>query len=64
VRTLERLLHAAGRRLTVVSSESAAREPSRRELARADRTLQQVLELAGALPVRHGRDLRYPRLRS
>jgi hypothetical protein len=64
VRTLERLLHAAGRRLAVVSAESPAREPSRRELARVDRTLRQVLELAAALPVRHERELRYPRLPS
>lgn len=60
--TLSRLLAAAGARLTVVPAGPAARMPSRTELARTGRTLAQVIELAEALPVRHARELRFPRL--
>lgn len=60
--TLARLLAAAGARLTVAPLAPAARTPSRTELARAGRTLAQVIELAEALPVRHQRELRFPRL--
>lgn len=49
--TLSRLLEAAGARLTV--------EP---RLARTARVLEQVLDLAEALPSRHEPELRYPRL--
>jgi transcriptional regulator with XRE-family HTH domain len=60
IETLSRLLGATGNRLSV--RPGAVREPSRQELARAGRTLAQVLGLAEALP--HGRAgaLRYPRL--
>ena len=51
--TLERLLAAAGCRLTV--------EP---DLTRSARALSEVLALAAALPTRHERELRYPRLPS
>lgn len=61
--TLRRLLAAAGARLAVVrDAPRAPREPARAELARAGRTLVQVLELAEMLPVRHSSELRYPRL--
>jgi len=40
----------------------APRVPSWTELDRAGRKLVEVLELAEALPARHERELRYPRL--
>lgn len=58
--TLDRLLRAAGRRLT---STAAVREPTRAELQRVEAQLADVLELAAALPTRHQPDLRYPPLR-
>lgn len=57
--TLERLLQAAGRRLT---TSALAREPTPAELERAAAQLADVLELAAALPVRHEPDLRFPPL--
>ncbi len=60
VDTLSRLLAATGARLAVVRDAPAVREPTRAELARAGRTLVDVLDLAGALPVRHSPELRFP----
>ena len=60
--TLDRILGAIGARLAVVRGRRRVRRPSRRELARAGRTLRDVLELAEALPVKHKRALDYPRL--
>src|SRR5256885_9639764 len=60
VDTLSRLLAATGRRLTV--EEGPPREPSRQQHARTARILVDVLALAEALPTRHERALRYPRL--
>jgi transcriptional regulator with XRE-family HTH domain len=60
VGTLSRLLDAMGFRLT--AEPGAGRLPSRAELARAGRALGDVLALAEALPTRHRRTLRYPRL--
>lgn len=62
VTTLSRLLRAMGARLTVEHGARAVREPSASELKRAGRVLADVLDLAGALPVRHDRTLTYPRL--
>jgi len=62
VDTLSRLLAATGSRLTVEAGQQPAVQPPRRELARAGRTLIDVLALAEALPTRHERDLRFPRL--
>jgi transcriptional regulator with XRE-family HTH domain len=62
VATLSRLLAATGARLTVDPHAAAVREPSRAELARAGATLAEVITLAEALPVRHSKRLRYPRL--
>jgi transcriptional regulator with XRE-family HTH domain len=62
VATFSRLLAAAGARLSVESVGSPVSEPSRAELARAGATLAEVITLAEALPVRHSKRLRYPRL--
>ena len=62
VTTLDRLLAATGSRLTVVGRDRPVREPTQDELARADRSLQDVLVLAEALPVRHRPTLDFPRL--
>jgi transcriptional regulator with XRE-family HTH domain len=56
--TFSRLLRAAGARLSVEQEPPQRIEPSRR----AGKRLVQVLQLAEALPVRHERTLRYPRL--
>jgi transcriptional regulator with XRE-family HTH domain len=56
--TFSRLLRAAGARLSVEQAPPRRIDPSRR----AGKRLVQVLELAEALPVRHERTLRYPRL--
>ena len=50
--TLTRILAAAGAELTVRPGPFAAN----------GRTLEQVIELAAALPTRHQRTLRFPRL--
>jgi transcriptional regulator with XRE-family HTH domain len=57
--TLERLLSAAGARLAI---RRPTAPPTEAQLARRGRTLEDVIALAEALPVRHERDLRYPRL--
>jgi transcriptional regulator with XRE-family HTH domain len=62
VETLERLFAATGSRLTVVSGRQPVLHPSTAQLGRAARTLNDVLELAEALPTRHARELRFPRL--
>lgn len=60
--TFVRLLAAAGRRIEVVEGEPV-RTPSRAERAARGAILEQVIELAEALPARHAAELRYPRLR-
>lgn len=60
VDTLSRLLAAMDQRLTVELGRAAA--PSREQLRRRGRVLADVLTLAEALPARHRRALRYPRL--
>ncbi len=60
--TFARLLGATGSRLVVQPAERAVIRPSDAELERAGRALVGVLELAAALPRRHRRDLRFPRL--
>lgn len=62
VATLSRLLAASGSRLTVARARQPVVEPSARQLKRTARALADVLALAEALPVRHRRELRYPRL--
>ena len=63
VSTLDRLLAATGSSLAVVGRATAEPEPTPDELARVDRSLQDVLGLAGALPVRHRPSLEFPRLK-
>lgn len=60
VDTLSRLLTAMDQRLTVEPGRVTA--PSRSELRSRGRVLAEVLALAEALPARHRRALRYPRL--
>ena len=60
--TLDRVLEATGSRLAVVPQGAGPREPSRRELERAGRILQDVMGLAEALPVKHRPTLEFPRL--
>jgi transcriptional regulator with XRE-family HTH domain len=62
VATFSRLLAAAGSRLTVEHAHAPLVEPSPAELERAGATLAEVITLAEALPVRHSRKLRYPRI--
>jgi transcriptional regulator with XRE-family HTH domain len=62
VATLSRLLAATGSRLTVTRAAQPVLEPSSGQLKRTARGLADVLALAEALPVRHRRHLRYPRL--
>lgn len=57
--TLERLLAATGARLQVAPAPTA---PPPEALAQTARALHDVLRLAAALPTRHERELRYPRL--
>lgn len=63
VATFERLLAATGARLAVEHGHPPLTIPSRRQVERVDRTLQDVLALAAALPVRHDVALSYPPLR-
>lgn len=63
VGTFSRLLAAMGARLTVATGRRPVRVPSEAELARAGRTLVDVIELAEALPTRHEPVLRFPDLR-
>jgi transcriptional regulator with XRE-family HTH domain len=62
VATFSRLLAATGSRLTVEPLRRPLAEPSAAELARAGETLAEVITLAEALPVRHRKKLRYPRI--
>jgi transcriptional regulator with XRE-family HTH domain len=62
VETFGRLLAAAASRLVVEPAERPVVQVSDAQLAQAGRTLLAVLELAAALPTRHRRDLRFPRL--
>ena len=62
VATLDRLLAATGARLAVETADGRVVEPSHARLAKAGRSLVEVLALAEALPVRHEPVLRFPRL--
>lgn len=62
VATLSRLLAATGARLDVSPAGTSFVTPSAAQLSRAGRTLEQVIELAEVLPVRHAQALTYPRL--
>ena len=62
VETLSRLLAATGSRLAVEPARPAVVQPSAAQRARAGRTLVDVMLLAEALPTRHERELRFPRL--
>ena len=64
VETLARLLAATGARLTVDHGHEPVLRPSPAQDARTARTLADVIALAEALPTRHERELRYPRLRT
>jgi transcriptional regulator with XRE-family HTH domain len=62
VETLGRLLAATGTRLTATPASSPVVRPTKAQLARAGRTLVDVMLLAEALPTRHTPDLRFPPL--
>lgn len=62
--TLERVLAAAGMRLTAVPASRPVRVPAGGELESRGRVLAQVLDLAERLPSRRSRTLRFPRLPS
>jgi transcriptional regulator with XRE-family HTH domain len=62
VETFSRLLAATGSQLTVVPAKRVVLQPSAAQHARAGRALLDVIALAEALPTRHQRTLRYPRL--
>lgn len=61
VATLQRLLRAVNWELTAAPRKPGS-HPTSEEIAEVDRRLVQVLELAELLPVRHERELRFPRL--
>ena len=62
VETLSRLLQAAGQRLTIEPAPVAVLQPSAASHKQTARELGQALALADALPKRHPRTLRFPRL--
>jgi transcriptional regulator with XRE-family HTH domain len=62
VETLGRLLAASGARLTIAPAAATVIRPSAAQLARAGRSLVDVMLLAEALPTRHDRELRFPPL--
>jgi transcriptional regulator with XRE-family HTH domain len=62
--TLERVLAAAGMRLTAVPASRPVRAPRAGDLDQRARVLAQVLDLAERLPARHSPKLRFPRLPS
>jgi transcriptional regulator with XRE-family HTH domain len=62
VETLGRLLAATGTRLTAAPASAPVVRPTKAQLARAGRTLVDVMLLAEALPTRHARELRFPPL--
>jgi transcriptional regulator with XRE-family HTH domain len=62
--TLERVLAAAGMRLTALPASRPVRVPPSGELESRGRVLAQVLDLAERLPAKRSRSLRFPRLPS
>lgn len=62
--TLDRVLAAAGVRLSTRAAARAVHCPTAAEMERAARDLAAVIELAAALPTRHQPTLGYPRLPS
>jgi transcriptional regulator with XRE-family HTH domain len=60
--TLSRLLAASGARLTAAPASTAVFRPTKAQLARAGRTLVDVMLLAEALPTRHAPELSFPPL--
>lgn len=62
VATLSRLLAATGSRLLAQPGHPPVIEPSPAQHARLAESLLEVIELAEALPVRHEKMLRFPRL--
>ncbi len=60
--TLGRVLAATGSRLVVEPASRPVVSPGPGRLQQLGETLGQVIELAAALPSRHARTLRYPRL--
>ena len=62
VSTFERLLGAAGAKVTVEGGHQPVRTPSRADLERVNRHLIDVLDLASKLPTRHSPTLDFPRL--
>ena len=60
--TLDRILAAAGVRLTATTASRPVLTPGAGRLERLARTLGQVIELAAELPARHSPTLDYPRL--
>jgi transcriptional regulator with XRE-family HTH domain len=60
--TLHRLLAATGARLVIEPGHQPVSWPTRAQLARSASVLRDVLGLAEALPTRHERELRFPRL--
>jgi transcriptional regulator with XRE-family HTH domain len=61
--TLTRLLAATGSQLRIVPTSDSPYEPSLSDHDAVARRLLDVLSLAEALPARHTRELRFPRLR-
>jgi len=62
--TLDRVLAAAGVRLSTRAATRAVHSPTAADLERSARDLSAVIELAAALPTRHRPTLGYPRLSS
>jgi transcriptional regulator with XRE-family HTH domain len=62
VETLSRLLAASGVRLKAEPASTTVIRPTKAQVARAGRTLIDVMLLAEALPTRHTRELRFPPL--
>ena len=62
IETLERVLAATGSRLTVAGGGRPVIVPGTEERVRIGRELVDVIALAAALPTRHERRLRFPRL--
>ena len=60
--TLDRLLAASGSRLVVEEAAVPVVVPSADQLTRSALILADVIGLAEALPARHERELRFPRL--